>query len=81
MARKVIAQTQAMGEIEIESVLDVEPKTAYVEMEAAPHLSGYLVRPLEKHHIWYPRINLQTSVQLKIRLILNLVCLSASGEA
>ena len=66
MARKVISQTQAKGETQIQSVLDESCLTiriAYLEMEAIPHLSGYLVRPLEKHHPWCPRINLQTSVQ------------------
>ena len=64
MAGKVISQTQARGEAQIQSVLDESCLTKNnVEMEAIPHLSGYLVRPLEKHHPWCPRISLQTSVQ------------------
>ena len=51
MARKVISQTQARGVAQI------------LEMGAIPHLSGYLVGPLEKHHPWCPRISLQTSVR------------------
>ena len=65
MARKVISQTQARGAVQIQSVLDESclTKNSLLEMEAIPHLSGYLVRLLEKHHPWCPRINLQTSVQ------------------
>ena len=66
MARKVISQTQARGEAQIQSVLDescLAKNIAYLELEAILHRTGYLVRPPQKHHPWSPRISLQTSVQ------------------
>ena len=65
MARKVISQTQARGESQIQSVWMnlASLRTAYLGMEATPHPNGYLVRPLGRHHPWCPRINLQTSEQ------------------
>ena len=59
MARKVISQTQARGEAQIQSVLD----ESCLSKNSLLRTQWVLVRPLEKHHLWCPRINLQTSVQ------------------
>ena len=61
----VIAQTQARGEVEIQSVLDESclTKNNLLRNGGYFHLSGCLVRHQEKHHLWCLRMSLQTSVQ------------------